>query len=56
MGSKNRIFKIMIKLIEETHTYLNDMLPNCKYTSTTTVLGYYHDPYDVDFFAEKSCS
>jgi len=43
----------MIQLIESTHTYINDKFPNCKYTSTTTALGYYHDPYDVDFFAEK---
>ena len=46
----------MIQLIESTHTYINDKFPNCKYTSTTTALGYYHDPYDVDFFAEKSSS
>lgn len=43
----------MIKLIAETHTYVNDQMPNCKYTSVTTVLGYYKDEFDEDLHAGR---
>ena len=35
----------MIRLIAETHTYVNDLAPNCKYTSVTTVLGNYKEKF-----------
>jgi hypothetical protein len=43
----------MIKLIEESHTYVNDQFPDCKYTSVTTVIGQYEEKFDEDFHAER---
>ena len=43
----------MIKLIAETHTYVNDSAPNCKYTSVTTVLGKYKEKFDEDYHAQR---
>lgn len=43
----------MIKLIAETHTYVNDLAPKCKYTSVTTVLGNYKEKFDEDYHAER---
>jgi hypothetical protein len=43
----------MIKLIAETHTYVNDLAPNCKYTSVTTVLGKYKEKFDEDYHAQR---
>jgi len=43
----------MIKLIAETHTYVNDQKPNCKYTSVTTVLGNYKEKFDEDYHATR---
>lgn len=43
----------MIKLIEETHTYVNDQAPNCVYTSVTTVLGNYKEKFDEDYHAQR---
>lgn len=43
----------MIKLIAETHTYVNDAVPTCKYTSVTTVLGNYKEKFDEDYHAER---
>lgn len=43
----------MIRLIEETHTYINDSKPDVKYTSVTTMLGEYHKKFDEDFHATR---
>lgn len=43
----------MIKLIAETHTYINDKFPNMNYTSVTTVLGKYKEKFDEDYHAER---
>ena len=43
----------MIRLIAETHTYVNDLAQNCKYTSVTTMLGNYKDKFDEDYHAER---
>jgi hypothetical protein len=43
----------MIKLIAETHTYVNDKFPNMNYTSVTTVLGKYKDKFNEDYHAER---
>jgi hypothetical protein len=43
----------MIKLIAETHTYVNDKFPKMNYTSVTTVLGKYKEAFDEDYHAER---
>jgi hypothetical protein len=43
----------MIKLIHETHTYVNDKFPDMKYTSVTTVLGKYKEQFDEDYHAQR---
>lgn len=43
----------MIKLIHETHTYVNDEYPKCAYTSVTSMLGEYKDKFDEDYHAER---
>ena len=43
----------MIRLIEETHKYVNDQYPNIKYTSVTTLLGEYKNPFDEDYHAQR---
>ena len=43
----------MIKLIAETHTYVNDMFPDVNYTSVTTVLGKYKEKFDEDYHAQR---
>lgn len=43
----------MIKLIAETHTYINDKYPDCKYTSVTTLLGNYKEKFDEDYHATR---
>jgi len=43
----------MIKLIHETHTYVNDKFPNMQYTSVTTMLGKYKEKFDEDFHAQR---
>jgi hypothetical protein len=43
----------MMRLIEETHTYINDLKPSIKYTSVTTILGKYKHKFDEDFHAQR---
>lgn len=43
----------MIKLIEETHKYVNDQYPKIEYTSVTTIIGKYHEKFNEDFYATK---
>jgi hypothetical protein len=43
----------MIKLIAETHTYVNDKHPNVKYTSVTTMLGEYKEKFDEEYHATR---
>lgn len=43
----------MIKLIAETHTYVNDKFHKMNYTSVTTVLGKYKEPFNEDLHATR---
>lgn len=42
-----------IRLIDETHTYVNDNKPNMKYTSVTTVIHDYVIPFDTHYHAQR---
>jgi hypothetical protein len=43
----------MIKLIHETHTYVNDQRPNQKFISVTTLLGEYKEKFDEHYHAQR---
>lgn len=43
----------MIRLEPISHTYSNDLFPNVRYTSVTTVLGTYRHPFDEEYHSKR---
>lgn len=43
----------MMILDHATHTYRNDLKPNIKYTSVTTILGEYKKKFDTEYHAQR---
>lgn len=42
-----------MKLIESTHTYVNELKPNMQYISATTLIGKYHEPFDLEYHSAR---